>query len=293
MGFRRPGRTIQSDMPELPEIQTIARGLNKELRGRRILAFELLSKGAIEKGRGAFSPAQIERTLPGAVVRGVWRRGKMLCIDVATTKYPLLHICFHLKMSGRLIVHPVSEKPDKHTRILFRLTDGLNLHFADARKFGLCRVMPPEALDRWPFYASLGPEPLEISREGFVELFKGRRGQVKSLLLDQHFIAGIGNIYADESLFRAGILPHAPASGVEQERLEALHDALHDVLTEAIAANGSSISDYRDAHGDSGAFQNDFRVYGRYGQPCRNCQTTLERRTVAGRTSTYCPNCQK
>ncbi|WP_462326634.1 bifunctional DNA-formamidopyrimidine glycosylase/DNA-(apurinic or apyrimidinic site) lyase [Desulfobaculum sp.] len=280
-------------MPELPEIQTIARGLLQELRGRRILSFELLSKGAVEKGRGALSPAQIERALPGSIIQGVWRRGKMLCINIASPKYPLLHVCFHLKMSGRLVVRPTGEAPHKHTRILFRLTEGQNLHFADPRKFGYCRVMPPEAMERWPFFASLGPEPLEITEDAFVKLFDGRRGQVKSLLLDQHFLAGVGNIYADECLFRAGILPHAPASGVEEARLRALHGALQEVLLEAIDANGSSISDYRDAHGDSGAFQNDFRVYGKYGQPCRNCQTTLERRTVAGRTSTYCPTCQR
>lgn len=263
-----------------------------ELRGRRIMSFELLSSGAVEKGRGAMSPAQMSRYLPGALIRRVWRRGKMLCIDLITKREPLLHMCFHLKMTGRLVVVPAGSEPDRHTRIVFRLNDGRALHFADARKFGYCRVMAPDDLDRWPFYATLGPEPLEIGEDAFLRLFEGRRSQVKSLLLDQHFIAGIGNIYADESLFRAGILPHAQADSVEPQRLRALHSAIHDVLTEAIAANGSSISDYRDAHGDSGAFQNDFRVYGRYGEPCRICQTTLERRTVAGRTSTYCPTCQ-
>ncbi|SKA64703.1 bifunctional DNA-formamidopyrimidine glycosylase/DNA-(apurinic or apyrimidinic site) lyase [Desulfobaculum bizertense] len=279
-------------MPELPEVQTIARELLNELREQRILSFDLLSKGAVNKEYGAMSPSQIARHLPGSMIRRVWRRGKLLLIDIVTLKKKELTICFHLKMTGRLLVTDTIAAPDKHCRLRFRLPDGRALFFADSRKFGFCRVMTQQALSTWPFYKSLGPEPLEVSVDDFVELFKGRRGQVKPLLLDQNFIAGVGNIYADESLFRAGILPHALASSVERERLEALHASLQDVLKEAIAANGSSINDYRDAHGDAGAFQNEFRVYGRAGEACVNCGSELQRRTVAGRATVFCPKCQ-
>ena len=254
-------------MPELPEVETIARELNAALVGAEFCNVRVLDSRAVSSGDGALAEADLPATVNKARVLRVWRRAKVLVVDLALPEHGLLPLCCHLRMTGRLTV--------------------------DVRRFGCCRAMSPEALCRWKFWAALGPEPLELSAAAFADLFAGRKARVKALLLDQHFIAGIGNIYADESLFRAGIRPDALAHHISRPRLEGLYVALVEVLREAIAANGSSISDYVGAHGDAGAFQNDFRVYGRAGQPCRVCQTVLTRHTVAGRTTVCCPRCQK
>lgn len=280
-------------MPELPEVETIARGLACDLAEASICGVRLLEAGALSMGKGTLTREAFLAELPGAHILRARRRAKVLIVDLATARRPLLLLAFHLRMTGRLTVEPPGTEPRPHTRLVFDLTDGRHLFFADVRKFGSCRAMPLEGLPHWPFWVSLGPEPLEISADGFADLFQGRRGRIKALLLNQKFIAGIGNIYADESLFRAGIRPDAPAHGVSRPRLKRLHGQLVEVLSEAIAANGSSISDYVNARGDAGAFQNDFRVYGRSGQPCRHCQTPLAKGTVAGRTTVFCPKCQR
>lgn len=280
-------------MPELPEVETIARGLARALVGARVERAELLWPGVLDTDNGALSRRAFPAALPGAEVLRVWRRAKALLIDLRAPDFPLLHLGFHLRMTGALTVEPPGAAPRKHTHIAFDLAGGERLFYTDPRKFGRCRAMAPEALARWPFFAALGPEPLEISGAEFAALFAGRRSRMKALLLDQKRIAGIGNIYADESLFRAGIRPDVAADRVSKARLARLHAALVDVLTEAIAANGSSISDYVDAHGDAGAFQNDFRVYGRGGQACRRCKATLKKGTIAGRTTVFCPKCQR
>lgn len=280
-------------MPELPEVETIARGLDADLAGAEICGVEVLDANAVSSGDGALALDRLAAELAAARVLRVWRRAKVLAMDVALPQNGVLHLCFHLRMTGRLTVEASGTEVRKHTRIVFDLADGRRLFFADVRRFGSCRAMDAAALERWPFWAALGPEPLEIGADAFAELFKGRKGRMKALLLDQKFIAGIGNIYADESLFRAGIRPDAPAHRVSRARLRRLHGELQDVLRQAIAENGSSISDYVNAHGDAGAFQNNFNVYGRAGEPCRVCQTPLSRHTVAGRTTVYCRKCQK
>jgi formamidopyrimidine-DNA glycosylase len=292
-------------MPELPEVETIARGLREDLCGARVAAGALLWPGVLEADHGALDGPAFLRAVAGARIDAVWRRGKVLLLDLAgtggaphaapgvTPGAAPLHLAFHLRMTGRLTVEPGGTAPGVHTRLLLDLADGRRLFFADARKFGRCRAMASEALGRWPFFAALGPEPLELDAPAFAALLAGRRARIKALLLDQSVLAGVGNIYADESLFRAGIHPADTAAAIGPARLERLHGALAAVLREAIAANGSSISDYVNAHGDAGAFQNDFRVYGRRGCPCRVCATPLARTTVAGRTTTFCPLCQR
>lgn len=280
-------------MPELPEVETIARGLAESLVGARLSGAKLLWPDVLDSTHGALAAGELLSQVPGASVARIWRRAKALMVDIATSRHPVLHLSFHLRMTGRLTVEPPEQKPRKHTRLVFGLEDGRHLHFADTRKFGRCRAMTPEVLGDWPFFSSLGPEPLEISDSEFAALFSGRRGRMKALLLDQKFIAGIGNIYADESLFRAGIHPGTTADRVSVARLRALYGHLREVLLEAIDANGSSISDYVNAQGDAGAFQNDFRVYGRAGEPCRICEKPLTRSTVAGRTTVYCTKCQR
>lgn len=327
-------------MPELPEVETIASGLRPQLTGRRIVSVLVRNEGTVQGDAAAFA-----RCVPGRVIAGVGRRGKLLLMELAppdgadvrdVTASPDItdggkpagsapdaadlmacrdavgdasgtggkeaksggrtvpHLLgVHLKMTGRLFVYGPEVTPNAHTRVVFGLDDGNRLFFDDARKFGYVRALSEADLSTWDFWRSLGPEPLEIAVGDFVELFRGRRGRIKALLLDQTVIAGIGNIYADESLFRASIRPDAQAGDLSPDRLRVLHGHLVDVLRESIAECGSSIRDYRDAHGDAGAFQNRFRVYGRAGQPCVACGRALATGKVAGRTTVYCERCQK
>jgi len=269
-------------VPELPEVETIARGLSRLIAGRTVTRVQIHNPGTI-KGRAR----EFTRLVKGQTIRSVGRRGKLLLIRL---NGPTLVI--HLKMTGRLWVSPRTEKPTKHTRLSLVLDNGDRLNFEDMRKFGYCLAVKDLDSCDWAFYRDLGPEPLEIEENRFVRLFAGRKAKIKALLLDQRVIAGIGNIYADEALFRAKIRPDARASDIPPDRLGALCRAVKEVLTEAIAAGGSSFRDYRDAYGAMGAFQNKFSVYGKAGQPCPECGQSLACMKVAGRTSTFCPKCQ-
>ena len=294
-------------MPELPEVETIARTLAPQVEGRRIVACELLNPSTFE------GPILLGKAIGGTIGRP-GRRGKLLLLPLAFNGEPVplpdpvrpsgslaRHLAsgderitglgFHLKMTGRLFVYPEGTPPEKHTRLLFDLDDGSRLFFDDARKFGYARVLSPASVAAWPFWNALGPEPLEMDADAFAARFAGRRGKIKALLLDQSVVAGCGNIYADESLFRAGIRPDAQL--VSPDRLKRLHAALREVLLESIDACGSSIRDYRTARGDAGAFQNAFRVYGRSGQTCLECGAALEGCRIAGRATVFCPNCQR
>ncbi|EPR37089.1 Formamidopyrimidine-DNA glycosylase [Desulfovibrio sp. X2] len=277
-------------MPELPEVETIARGLAPELIGQRIVAAEVRGAKAVGGDAALFTARVV-----GRAVEGVHRRGKMLLLDldVPREKEGGLFLAVHLKMTGRLWVPPEGTGPDVHTHVVMRLLNGRELHFRDVRKFGWCRCLTGDELAAMPFFRTLGPEPLEIGPEEFLARLEGRRGRIKALLLDQKVVAGIGNIYADEALFRAGIRPEARADALSAARLRRLFAEVQEVLRQGIRENGASISDYRDARGDAGAFQNSFRVYGRGGEPCVACGGRLRAVTVAGRTSTYCPRCQK
>lgn len=274
-------------MPELPEVEVISRGLAGELEERRITEVNVRYAGSVQGDAETF-----RKRLSGAEVKKVHRRGKLLLMDLQSASGEALFLGFHLKMTGRLITSDERPEDTPHTHIIFDLDDGRFLQFHDVRKFGYAVCLTQDEIKDWPFLKTLGPEPLDLSQAGFVALFSGRRGQIKALLLNQTVIAGIGNIYADESLFRAGIAPFTQAHKVPKAKLKALHGHLQDVIKEAIAANGSSIRDYVDSGGNAGAFQNDFRVYGRKGEPCRVCESTLQSSKVAGRTSTYCSHCQ-
>ncbi len=277
-------------MPELPEVETIAKCLTQDICGAEIQKCRLFWDGVLSTQHSALAQEDFFHAVTGATVRGVWRRGKVLVIDIVTKRNTLVHLAFHLRMTGGLIV---GVTPPRYTHLEFLFTDGRRLYFRDMRKFGSCRAMLPSALNKWPFWACLGPEPFALSSEEFSRIFSHSKQNIKARLLNQHCIAGIGNIYADESLFRAGISPHAVSKDLSLSRLEYLHAILKEVLYEAILANGSSLSDYVDARGDAGAFQNAFRVYGRAGQPCLACNTPLCKGKVAGRTTVWCEKCQK
>lgn len=314
-------------MPELPEVETVARTLAPQVCGRRIVGISVFNAGTWQGGTEA---GEVESLSPR--IRGVGRRGKLLLlhfgeggaeagenveeipVPTRAEQWPLFYsavgieqgrlelagkaprevtaLAFHLRMTGRLFVYPLGTEPGPHTRVVFDLDDGRRLFFDDTRKFGQVRALCESELDAWNFWRELGPEPLEMTPEEFASPFSSRRA-VKSLLLDQAVLAGVGNIYADESLFRAGIRPDARGCDIEAERLKALHRALVDVLLLSIRECGSSIRDYRTARGDVGAFQNSFFVYGRAGETCRLCGTKLEAARVAGRATVFCPQCQK
>lgn len=270
-------------MPELPEVEVIARGLDGTLSGRTIASVGVPGLTRLSEPAETLVPKVVGRT-----VRRAYRRAKVLLLELDNGST----LAFHLKMTGR-VVHGGQRPADKHDRIFFHLDDGSLLSFADMRKFGYVRCFLRGELEQWDFLKRVGPEPLETSATELAERLKGRNTAIKGALLNQSVVAGVGNIYADEALFRAGIHPQTKAHRVGRERRVRLFEELQAVLRQAIAENGSSISDYVNARGDAGAFQNSFNVYGRKGEQCRHCSATLQAVTVAGRTSTFCPKCQR
>lgn len=282
-------------MPELPEVETIARTLAPQIMGWLVCSATVLLPKTLQWGQEKLP------LVPGRRISRVFRRAKLLMLELDAppgADGPPLIMAFHLKMTGRFFVYPADAAPQKHTRLILDMVSPVSgtqsrLFFDDARTFGYCRVMAPEELPLWPFWASLGPEPLETPVQTLAARFAGRRAAVKAVLLDQSVVAGVGNIYADEALFRAGIAPLAKASDIAPARLEGLAKALQEVLWQSIEECGSSIRDYRDAMGNAGAFQNSFAVYGRKGEACGLCGTALACGRVAGRTTMHCPTCQK
>jgi formamidopyrimidine-DNA glycosylase len=263
-------------MPELPEVETVVRSLAR-LAGRRILSAEFRGARVL---RGA-DPERLAASLQGRRIAGVKRYGKFILAPLEGGGY----LVVHLGMTGRLLL---GAAPGKHTHAIFTLDRGVLL-YDDSRQFGCVQFSEdiPERVKR------LGPEPLEVSFADFAASLARRKTRVKALLLDQRFLRGLGNIYADEALFRAGIHPLATAARVRGGRARRLYDAIAAVLTEAIAAGGSSISDYVDALGRGGFFQNSHRVYQRTGAPCVACGTPIRRILVSQRSSHFCPACQK
>jgi formamidopyrimidine-DNA glycosylase len=191
----------------------------------------------------------------------------------------------HLGMTGRMLVCNPDQALEKHTHAVAKLASGRELRFVDPRRFGRLSVAHG--------FEAAGSEPLEVELDAFIRLFRGRNTPIKSALLNQKLLRGVGNIYADESLFRAGVRPRRRAASLTRKELALLYAAVQEVLKEAIALGGSSVSDYVDADGEEGFFQLQHRVYGREGEPCLVCKTPIKRVVIAGRSSHYCPNCQK
>lgn len=278
-------------MPELPEAETVARDLAAALPGRR---FESVQ---VNRPRSALSdPAALEDALQGRLVESVNRRGKAVVFALSGEG----RLAFHMKMSGRLHLPEADEAPIKHTHLVFgfsgRESGGViepprGLWFIDPRTFGWCFAGTPAELDALTYFRNLGADPLDLSPAAFAAQYANRRGRIKALLLNQSIIAGVGNIYADESLFRARIRPDAQAQDIPPAKLARLGKAVREVLLESIACCGSTISDYRNAKGDVGAFQNRFAVYGRAGRPCPRCGKPLESTRIAGRSTVFCASC--
>ena len=268
-------------MPELPEVETIANGLNKRVAGDRIDSVWIGSKPEPLKSPAA----EIARALEGARIAQVHRVGKHIVFDLAAKKDQRQWIV-HLGMTGRMLVATPESELLPHTHLVAKLKSGRELRFVDPRRFGRLEV-------RNTTFAGPGTEPTRIGLEDFIALFRGRKAPIKGALLNQNLLHGVGNIYADESLFRAGVRPRRKAGSLTHAEYAKLHAALQEVLKEAIAAGGSSISDYVDADGEEGFFQLKHRAYGREGKPCLVCKTPIKKIIVAGRGTHYCPKCQR
>jgi formamidopyrimidine-DNA glycosylase len=266
-------------MPELPEVETIARGLRATIVGRVVRKVQLLHPGIAR-----FHPPA---GMAGQGIVAVDRRAKLLRIYLENGWMAVAH----LKMSGRLWVTESTTALPKHTHVRALLDDDAQLLFVDPRRFGFFGLLTLQEWQQWPFARTLGPEPLETPPEILASRFTGRRA-IKAVLLDQRTIAGVGNIYADESLFAAGIHPATLADALTSADRHRLAQTIRQILQEAIHAGGSTISDYRNAMGATGLFQERFAVYGRTGLPCTHCHTPLARSQVAGRSTVWCPQCQ-
>ncbi|HJS99139.1 MAG TPA: bifunctional DNA-formamidopyrimidine glycosylase/DNA-(apurinic or apyrimidinic site) lyase [Terriglobales bacterium] len=286
-------------MPELPEVESVVRSLARTVMGDTIESVWLGSKPEPLK-----SPAsEIERILRHARISAVRRMGKHIVVELergrakakprqgrgkaSLAKNHAAQFIVHLGMTGQLLVSKPDQEIEKHTHLIARLASGRELRFVDPRRFGRLAVHTRNGFEAG------GVEPLDVGFEIFVNLFHKRKTTIKSALLNQKLLRGVGNIYADESLFRAGVRPRRRAASLTRDELRRLYDAVQQVLTQAIAAGGSSVSDYVNAEGEKGFFQFEHRVYGREGVPCLTCRTPVKRVVIAGRSSHYCPRCQK
>ncbi|MFH0983487.1 MAG: bifunctional DNA-formamidopyrimidine glycosylase/DNA-(apurinic or apyrimidinic site) lyase [Planctomycetota bacterium] len=269
-------------MPELPEAETIVRQIRGTLRGATLGTVRHLRDEIVRAG-GART---IRKLLPGRTVRAVFRRGKRIVLDLDNER----RLVFGLGMTGHLAVVPAEWEVAKHTHLRVALNGGdAELRFRDARRFGGIWLL--DGADAAAGFARLGVEPLETDLRTFRRIL-ARSRRIKALLMDQAAIAGLGNIYCDEALYRAGIHPLARAADLVPEQVKRLHRAIRRVLGEAIAAEGITIKDYLTAWGESGLFQKRLRVYGREGEKCLKCGTLVERVRAAGRSTYFCPACQ-
>ena len=272
-------------MPELPEVETVANGVHERIQGDTILSVWTSDKPQTFKS----PPELIAETLTGARIARVHRVGKTIVMDLTRpVSAAAAQFLVHLGMTGRLLVSSPETPLPPHTHAVLSLSSGRELRFVDARRFGRLSVQTPEQR-----YEGPGQEPLTISDDDFRALFRYRKTPIKAALLNQSLLHGVGNIYADESLFRAGIRPQRQAARLTRAESHRLREALQTVLRHAIELGGSSVSDYVDADGVRGFFQLEHRVYLRGGKPCLVCGTLIRRTVVAGRGTHFCTTCQK
>jgi formamidopyrimidine-DNA glycosylase len=284
-------------MPELPEVETVRRGLEPSLVGARLTSVE-----AFRPDLRFALPKDFAKRLQGAKVERLDRRAKYLLARLDTGETWVTH----LGMTGRFLIegagapgrfHNQAGGVDKHTHVQIETDRGERIGFNDARRFGYMDLIPTDELERHPYFKGLGPEPLgpDFNDKTLAEGFKGRKQSVKATLLDQRIVAGLGNIYVVEALHRAHIAPERPAGSLKPAEIKRLTQAVKDVLVEAVAAGGSSISDFRQTDGELGYFQHSFRVYDREGEACPDpkCSGAVVRTVQSGRSSFHCPVCQK
>ena len=282
-------------MPELPEVETVARGLHKAVAGRRILSVRLGKTDFID------DPSALEQRLPGRQIERVERYGKFMLLRLSARKNGVADsengdtqaasLLVHLGMTGMLALCPAAQPCAKHTHVWFQLDDGRELRYTDPRRFGRIAYLTGARLAEE--LTQFGADPLLVSEEEFSSRIRSRHAHVKALLLDQSVLRGVGNIYADESLWRARIHPARRGADLSKKQTQLLRRVLQDVLRKAILARGSSISDFLDAEGEPGEYQRRHRAYGREGKRCYRCGTAIRRVIVAGRSSHFCPKCQR
>jgi len=266
-------------MPELPEVETITGQLTKEISDKKIVEVIIARKKLIKE----IPPQTFQSKIEGKSIKEVSRRGKVIIIKLEDK----LFLIFHLRISGWLIL---SKKIEKFSAVAFRFKDNKLLNFCDTRLFGEIRL-----IDNWqklPFIKKMGPEPLNLNKRQFIKLFTGKKAKIKPLLMNQEFLAGVGNIYAQESLFCAGIHPERSADTLKREELEKIYHCLLSILKEAIKKKGTSVDTYRQINGKDGGYVPFLKVYRRENKPCLNCKTLIERRVIAGRGTYLCPHCQ-
>ena len=277
-------------MPELPEVETIVRGLRAPLVGRQVTGVRVGWENLVARPRPelAEGPAveEFERGLVGQRILGLKRRGKYLVFALSGGG----SLIVHLRMTGRLMIKDSGDELDKHDHLIFELDDGRELRFNNVRKLGRVYLVDDED----EIVGELGPEPLDddFAAADFAALLSVRRGKIKPLLLNQRFVAGIGNIYADEALFAARIHPERKADSLTAEEIERLYNAIRQVLAQGIQNRGTTFSDYLDAEGREGGNQEYLRVFRRTGQSCPRCGTPIERTVVSGRGTYFCSRCQ-
>ena len=281
-------------MPELPEVETVARGLRQAILGRRIISVTLGKTDFID------DPVALERHLPGRRIEAVERYGKFMLLRLSAVNGETrvatngdaapASLLVHLGMTGQIAPSPAGQPLEKHTHVCMLLDDGRELRYTDARRFGRIAYLTKASLAEE--LTGFGADPLEVSKEEFADRICGRRARIKALLLDQSVLRGVGNIYADESLWKAKIHPARLGVNLSRKQAHTLRRVLQDILRKAIVLRGSSISDFLDAEGEPGEYQRHHRAYGREGTGCYRCKTPVRRAIVAGRSSYFCPRCQ-
>jgi formamidopyrimidine-DNA glycosylase len=274
-------------MPELPEVETIVRTLRPRVSGRKIEKVDVFFEKVIREP----NPRLFQKQLEGRLIQSLKRWGKHIIIELDRE----LALVIHLRMTGQLFCVPQDTPVENHTHLIFYLDSGWELRFRDTRKFGTMHLLPIASLKtRYPL-ALLGPDALdpELTRDAFSDLIKGRKGQVKRLLLDQTFVTGIGNIYADEILWEARIHPERNVSTLSPREVEQLYQAMREILQRAIEYRGTSLRDYVNGNGEQGSFQMLLMVHGKEGHLCPRCGTRIQRIKLGGRSTYCCPHCQR
>lgn len=274
-------------MPELPEVETVAQGLRRRALGRRIASVEICHTSII-----AGCPEEFVSTIEGRTLASVSRKGKAIAIELTSEDgLPPRFLLVRLGMTGQLTVAPHDAPVEPHIHVFLALDDGREeLRYRDVRRFGRLRSLTAAELEN--VLGSLGPDAQIVTEPEFHAAMRGRKGAIKGWLMNQNLVAGLGNIYADEALFEAGIHPLSQPGRVSAEKVHLLYKAVRKVLKRAVRLGGTTFSDYLDIEGRPGAFLSKLRVYQHTGEPCRNCGQAIRRMVIGGRSSHFCPRCQ-
>ena len=271
-------------MPELPEVEVIVQGLQKKITGRKIIDVKINLPKLIALGKKSFV-----KKLKGLIIKNVHRRGKYIIIDLSKQQALLIH----LKMTGQLIIAKATDPLNPHAHFILTLSNALELRFHDTRQFGRIYLLDSRNVCNLKQLNMLGPEANRVSKQEFLKRLSKRKGRIKPLLLNQSFLAGLGNIYCDESLYSAGIHPLCLAYKISRGKQIKLHQAIQRILNSAIAHGGSSVENYLDSQGKPGRYQKKHKVYRKTGRPCSVCRNPIQRIKIGGRSTHFCSFCQK